>query len=100
MKYSNYLAIAVFICLNLLVSTNSIAQKGTSKISKKEPVHSSRSLYEKYIDDNEDLHLKEFMELVSIPGISSIPASKPEVEKAAAWIVNKLKSIGITTAQT
>ena len=40
------------------------------------------------------------MELVSIPGISSIPANKADVVKAADWIVNKLKAIGITTAQT
>ena len=27
-------------------------------------------------------------------------SKKPDVDKAAAWIVNKLKAIGITTAQT
>jgi acetylornithine deacetylase/succinyl-diaminopimelate desuccinylase-like protein len=56
--------------------------------------------YEKYIDANNDTHLKEFVELVSIPSISSIPANQADVEKAANWIVNKLKAIGMTTAQT
>ncbi|HWS59648.1 MAG TPA: M20/M25/M40 family metallo-hydrolase [Flavobacterium sp.] len=56
--------------------------------------------YEKYIDANNEAHLKEFMELVSIPSISSIPANQADVEKAANWIVNKLKAIGMTTAQT
>ena len=44
-------------------------------------------------------HLKEFMELVSIPSISSIPSNKPDVARAATWIVKKLKAIGMTTAQ-
>jgi acetylornithine deacetylase/succinyl-diaminopimelate desuccinylase-like protein len=55
--------------------------------------------YEKYIDDNTDIHLQEFFELVAMPSISSIPSHKPEVERAAAWIVSKLKAIGMTTAQ-
>ena len=100
MTISKKLALSIFVCLNLLTITNSIAQKTTSKFSKNEPVKSTLSSYEKYIDDNNDAHLKEFIELVSIPSISSIPANKPDVAKAADWIVNKLKAIGITTAQT
>ena len=71
-----------------------------NKKVKREPIKSSFTSYEKYIDENNDAHLKEFIELVSIPSISSIPSNKQDVERAAAWIVNKLKSIGITTAQT
>jgi acetylornithine deacetylase/succinyl-diaminopimelate desuccinylase-like protein len=55
--------------------------------------------HEKYIDANQDAHLKEFLELIAIPSISSIPANKPDVQRAAVWIVNKLKSIGISNAQ-
>jgi hypothetical protein len=51
--------------------------------------------YEKYIDDNTDIHLQEFFELVAMPSISSIPSHKPEVERAAAWIVSKLKVFGV-----
>lgn len=54
---------------------------------------------EKYMDANQDSHLKEFLELISIPSISSIPANHPDVEKAAHWITNKLKSIGLSNAQ-
>lgn len=43
--------------------------------------------------------MKEFLELVSIPSISSIPANKPDIVKTAAWIVNKLNSIGISNAK-
>ena len=100
MTISKFVALSIFISLNLLANTNSTAQNTASKTSNKDQVKSSSTSYEKYIDDNNDAHLKEFIELVSIPSISSIPANKPDVDKAAAWIVNKLKAIGITSAQT
>ncbi len=84
--------------LLVLINVFSFQLLAQKKINK--PVKSSQASYEKYIDENNDAHLKEFIELVSIPSISSIPSNKPDVEKAAAWIVNKLKAIGITTAQT
>lgn len=85
--------------LSSFISTPIIAQKTKDKIitTAQKP---SQTSYEKYIDNNNEAHLKEFMELVSIPSISSIPANKPDIDKAAAWIVNKLKAIGITTALT
>ncbi|MFX8848724.1 hypothetical protein ABTM68_20995, partial [Acinetobacter baumannii] len=54
--------------------------------------------YEKYFEENKEKHLKEFIELVSIPSISSMPSHKADVKKAAEWIVKKLKSIGLSTA--
>jgi len=88
--------ILVFIVMINIFLTPLVAQKTKTK---NEQVKSSLSSYEKYIDDNNDAHLKEFMELISIPSISSIPANKPDVDKAAAWIVKKLKAIGMTTAE-
>ncbi len=88
--------ILLFIALLNVFAFQLLAQK---KKNNNEPVKSAQTSYEKYIDDNNDAHLKEFMELIAIPSISSIPANKPDVEKAAAWIVNKLKMIGMTTAQ-
>ena len=93
----NKKTILVFIVLINVFSFGLFAQNTKAK---NEQVKPSLSLYEKYIDENDDVHLKEFMELVAIPSISSIPANKPDIDKAAAWIVNKLKAIGITTAQT
>ncbi len=87
MKISKYLAPTLFICVALFSNKISIAQKA------------SISKYEKYIDENNDQHLKEFLELVSIPSISSIPSNKPDVVKTAAWLVNKLNSIGISNAK-
>jgi len=82
--------------LSLGAGIHSIAQKSKGKKGKAEL---SLSAYEKYIDDKMDDRLKEFVELVSIPSISSIPSHKADVEKAGEWIVNKLKAIGMTTAQ-
>ena len=99
MTISRVLTLLIFVSLNLFANSILIAQRTNTRTSKKGKVSSSLPLYEKYIDDHTDAHLKEFIELISIPTISSIAANKPEVERAANWIVNKLKSIGITTAQ-
>ena len=97
MTISKFLTFAIFISLNMLANLNSTAQNTNSK---REQVRSPMTSYEKYIDDNKERHLKEFVEFVSIPSISSISSNRPDIEKAAAWIVNKLKVIGIITAQT
>jgi len=89
-------ALLLIVLINLF-SLQLWAQKTNAK---NEQVKSSLSSYEKYIDDNNETHLKEFRELIAIPSISSIPANQPDIDKAAAWIVNKLKAIGMTTAQT
>jgi acetylornithine deacetylase/succinyl-diaminopimelate desuccinylase-like protein len=90
--------ILLFIALINLFSFPILAQKKKAK-TKVEPVKITKPAFEKYIDENQDAHLKEFLELISIPSISSIPANKPDVEKAANWIVNKLKAIGIPTTK-
>lgn len=92
MKTLKLLTLLILTNLSALISTNVLAQKMKPK---NEPIKS----YEKYIDDNNETHLKEFIELVSIPSISSIPAHKADVARAADWIVKKLKSIGIPIAQ-
>lgn len=95
---SNYVALVIFYCLILLSSGNSTAQHNNPKQPKGEQGKSSLLAYEKYFENQHDVHLKEFLELVAIPSVSSDPANKPDVERAAAWIVNKLKAIGMTTA--
>jgi acetylornithine deacetylase/succinyl-diaminopimelate desuccinylase-like protein len=89
MPISKPRVVSIFICLIVFTSTNSIAQKSKPSLS----------AYEKYIDDNNDAHLKEYLEIVSIPTISSIPSHKPDVARAAAWIANKLKAIGMSNVQ-
>ena len=99
MTISRSIALSIFVRLVLLATTNSTAQNTTAKTSQKEKVNSSFASYEKYIDEHMDAHLKEFIELVSIPSISSIPSYKPDAARTATWIMNKLKAIGMTTAQ-
>jgi len=99
MTISKPIGLAIFISLVLLANTNSTAQNTNAKTSKEKKVNSSLASYEKYIDEHMDAHQKEFIEMVSIPSISSIPSYKPEVARTATWIVNKLKAIGMITAQ-
>ena len=99
MTSSKLLPLIFLTSLSSFISTHLIAQNTKGKNVKKDQVKSTMRSYEKYIDDNMDAHIKEFIELVSIPSISSIPSHKPDVASAATWIVNKLKAIGITTAQ-
>lgn len=56
------------------------------------------SAYKKYISDNEQKHLQEFIEFVSIPCISSLPAHKDDMQRCADWLKNKLQSIGLANA--
>jgi acetylornithine deacetylase/succinyl-diaminopimelate desuccinylase-like protein len=99
MTFTKITAPSIFICLALFICTQLSAQHTNAESAKKEPTKSLMLSYEKYIDDKMDAHLKEFKELVSIPSISSITSNKPDVEKAGEWIVNKLKAIGISSAQ-
>jgi acetylornithine deacetylase/succinyl-diaminopimelate desuccinylase-like protein len=99
MTISKSAVFSIIVSLCLYANTNSIAQKTNSNPEKKEKVKLFLASYEKYIDENNDAHLKEFMELISIPSISSIPSHKPDAARAATWIVNKLKAIGMTDAQ-
>ena len=96
MSKSKCLSLIFLAVVSVSASTQLLAQKATKKNA---TTKSAMPLYEKYIDDNMDAHLKEFVELIAIPSISSIPANKTDVAKTGEWIVNKLKSIGISTAQ-
>ena len=99
----NYRSIALLLLAGaqLLTGHDAIAQKSRGKAKAPKPVTGKASLaaYEKYIDDHNDEHLKEFMELVAIPTISSIESHKPDAARAADWIVKKMQSIGLSTAQ-
>ncbi|MEI7628656.1 MAG: dipeptidase [Bacteroidota bacterium] len=99
MNYLRKITYSMIMGLSLCAFNNTTAQMPNSKKTNLETAKSSIVSYEKYIDENNDQHLKEFLELVSIPSISSIPANKPDIAKTAAWIVNKLNSIGISNAK-
>jgi len=54
---------------------------------------------EKYIQDNEQRHIQELIDFVAIPSISSLPAHKDDVARAAEWLKTKLLAVGMTTAE-
>jgi len=91
-------AALILAMLIVLISTHLNAQINQSADVKKDQLKLDFLSYEKYIDEHKDAHLKEYLEFVSIPSISSMPSHKPDIEVAAAWIVKKLKAIGMTTA--
>jgi acetylornithine deacetylase/succinyl-diaminopimelate desuccinylase-like protein len=52
-----------------------------------------------YLHQNHSRFLDELKTLASIPSISTDPASKPAVQKTAAWIADHLRSLGIEKVQ-
>jgi acetylornithine deacetylase/succinyl-diaminopimelate desuccinylase-like protein len=63
------------------------------------PAISSAIALQQYIKDNEQKHVQELMDFVSIPSISSLPAHKEDVMRAAEWLQKKLQSIGMENPQ-
>jgi len=47
------------------------------------------------LSNNHNKHIEELKELLRIPSISSLSDHKEDIQKAASWISNKLKSIGM-----
>jgi len=52
-----------------------------------------------YLEKNSDRFQAELMELVRIPSISNDSTHKDDIDKAAQWLANKLRSIGINNVQ-
>src|SRR6202046_5266655 len=53
----------------------------------------------KYIDDHKDAHLKELCELLRIPSVSTKTERKPDIERAANWVAEKLRKVGISKVE-
>lgn len=51
--------------------------------------------YETYFQNNREQHLNELKELLAIPSISALSEHKADVNRAAAWLEEKLKSAGL-----
>ncbi|HMC86906.1 MAG TPA: M20/M25/M40 family metallo-hydrolase, partial [Chitinophagaceae bacterium] len=100
MKKIKFTTSLIAVILSALAGGQLNAQNSRSGTAEKDHLKMDFLSYEKYIDENNEAHLKEYLEFVSIPSISSMPSHKPDIERAAAWIVKKLKAIGMTTAET
>ncbi len=99
MKKLKFQITLILAILNALTGARLNAQNSQSGDAQKDHLKKDFLSYEKYINENNEAHLKEYLEFVAIPSISSMPSHKQDIERAAAWIVKKLKDIGMTTAE-
>ncbi len=53
----------------------------------------------KYIDEHKDAHLKELCELLRIPSVSTKTERKPDIERAANWVAEKLRKVGMSKVE-
>jgi len=53
----------------------------------------------KYIEDHKEAHLKELCELLRIPSVSTKTDRKPDIERAANWIAEKLRKVGMSKVE-
>lgn len=59
----------------------------------------SRSLAIEFAHTNAERFLDELKEFTSIPSISTDEASKPDVHRAAEWLVSRLQTLGMSNVQ-
>src|SRR5580704_1963518 len=53
----------------------------------------------KYIEDHRDAHLQELCEFLRIPSVSTKSERKPDVERAARWVADKLRAVGMSKVE-
>ncbi len=53
----------------------------------------------KYLEENHDRFQNELIELLRIPSVSHDPAYKADMDKAANWLADKLRVIGINNVE-
>ncbi len=59
----------------------------------------SKPAYEAYLSDNSDSHLEQLFELLRIPSVSSLPEHKGDIQAAAGWVAEKLRTVGVPTVE-
>jgi acetylornithine deacetylase/succinyl-diaminopimelate desuccinylase-like protein len=52
-----------------------------------------------FIEGRRDAHLEELCEFLRIPSVSAKSEHKPDIERAAQWVAEKLKTAGFKTVQ-
>lgn len=53
----------------------------------------------KYIESHRDAHLQELCELLRIPSVSTKSEHKGDIEKAANWVADKLRGVGMSKVE-
>ena len=52
-----------------------------------------------YLETNQDRYLKELLEFLRLPSVSSLQAHKADVQKAAEWVAARLQTAGLENVQ-
>jgi len=52
-----------------------------------------------YLETNQDRYLKELLEFLRLPSVSSLQAHKADVQKAAEWVAARLQAAGLENVQ-
>jgi acetylornithine deacetylase/succinyl-diaminopimelate desuccinylase-like protein len=55
--------------------------------------------WETYLTEHKDQFIDELLEFLRIPSISSLPDHAPDVQRAAEWIENRMKTAGIESVR-
>jgi acetylornithine deacetylase/succinyl-diaminopimelate desuccinylase-like protein len=59
----------------------------------------SKPVYEAYLTENHDRHLEELFDFLRIPSVSSLPEHRHDIQKAAEWVANQLRTVGVPTVE-
>ena len=57
------------------------------------------SNWQQYLNDNHDRFLNEYLDLVRIPSISALPEHAADVQQAAEWTAERLKTAGVENVE-
>ena len=49
-----------------------------------------------YVRANRDAHLRQLIELLRIPSVSTLPEHRPDIDAAAQWLAEELNRVGMT----
>lgn len=52
-----------------------------------------------YLQERQDADLEDLLDFIRIPSVSARPDHMPEVRRAAGWVVDRMKSAGISNAE-
>lgn len=54
-----------------------------------------RPAYERYLHEHEEEHLAQLFEFLRIPSVSSLPRHQADVRRAAEWLAERLREVGV-----
>ncbi len=52
-----------------------------------------------YVDSKREAHLNELKEFLRIPSVSTKSEHKPDIERAAHWVAEKLRAAGLENVE-